>query len=106
MGKPLHYDVHGQLCLLAMDDDQINLMVVEQLLAPQGWKVGLWVIEQVENLLPTGPALTTLQRLRDWYTSISVLNFRALDKPVQKRWVWVTHTEGQLLSHVRKDMWV
>lgn len=39
MGKPLHYDVHGQLCLLAMDDDQINLMVVEQLLAPQGWRV-------------------------------------------------------------------
>ncbi|MEW5304760.1 MAG: hypothetical protein WDW38_009680 [Sanguina aurantia] len=39
MGKPLHFDVHGQLCLLAMDDDQINLMVVEQLLAPQGWKV-------------------------------------------------------------------
>lgn len=38
--KPLHFDVTGQLCILSIDDDEVNLMVVEQLLRPQGWKVG------------------------------------------------------------------
>lgn len=37
--KPLHWEQHGQLCILSIDDDQVNLMVIEQLLAPQGWKV-------------------------------------------------------------------
>mmetsp|Transcript_25580 Transcript_25580/g.64897 ORF Transcript_25580/g.64897 Transcript_25580/m.64897 type:complete len:228 (+) Transcript_25580:74-757(+) len=37
--KPLHYEKHGELCILSVDDDAVNLMVIEQLLAPQGWKV-------------------------------------------------------------------
>ncbi|GAX80829.1 hypothetical protein CEUSTIGMA_g8264.t1 [Chlamydomonas eustigma] len=37
--KPSHYDVHGQLCVLSIDDDEVNLLVIEQLLRPQGWKV-------------------------------------------------------------------
>ena len=39
MVKPLHYDVTGQLCILSIDDDEVNLMVIEQLLRPNGWKV-------------------------------------------------------------------
>mmetsp|Transcript_18081 Transcript_18081/g.38907 ORF Transcript_18081/g.38907 Transcript_18081/m.38907 type:complete len:216 (+) Transcript_18081:138-785(+) len=37
--KPYHYDKYGQLCVLSVDDDQVNLMVIEQLLAPEGWKI-------------------------------------------------------------------
>jgi CheY-like chemotaxis protein len=37
--KPSHFDVHGQLCILSIDDDEVNLLVIEQLLKPQGWKV-------------------------------------------------------------------
>lgn len=39
MAKPFHYDKHKQLCILSVDDDTVNLMVIEQLLMPQGWKV-------------------------------------------------------------------
>jgi CheY-like chemotaxis protein len=38
MTKPLHWDVHGQLYVLGVDDDQVNLMVVEQLLGSEGYK--------------------------------------------------------------------
>lgn len=37
--KPLHYDVHGRLQILAIDDDQINLMVIESVLFPFGWNI-------------------------------------------------------------------
>lgn len=38
--KPLHSTLNGgQLFMLSVDDDAINLMVVEQLLGQQGWKV-------------------------------------------------------------------
>ncbi len=37
--KPLHYDVHGRLQILAIDDDQINLMVIESVLFPFGWSI-------------------------------------------------------------------
>ena len=39
MPKPLHFDATGQLCVLSIDDDEVNLLVIEQLLRPQGWKV-------------------------------------------------------------------
>ncbi|KAG1676633.1 hypothetical protein FOA52_008762 [Chlamydomonas sp. UWO 241] len=39
MSKPLHYDATGQLLILSVDDDQVNLMVIEQLLQPCGWKI-------------------------------------------------------------------
>ena len=39
MAKPSHYVKYGQLLILSVDDDQVNLMVIEQLLSPQGWKV-------------------------------------------------------------------
>lgn len=39
MPKPTHYSKYGVLCILSVDDDSVNLMVIEQLLAPQGWKV-------------------------------------------------------------------
>lgn len=37
--KKSHYEQYQQLCVLSVDDDAVNLMVVEQLLAPQGWKI-------------------------------------------------------------------
>ncbi len=46
--KPLHSDFHGVLGILSVDDDSVNLMVIEQLLRPEGWKVG------------TGPASSDL----------------------------------------------
>lgn len=39
MAKPLHFEKYGQLCILSIDDDQVNLMVMEQLLTPEGWKI-------------------------------------------------------------------
>ncbi len=39
MGKPKHSEVYGCLCILSVDDDPVNLLVVEQLLEPEGWKV-------------------------------------------------------------------
>ncbi|PNW76740.1 hypothetical protein CHLRE_11g469400v5 [Chlamydomonas reinhardtii] len=39
MGKPLHFDVHGQLRVLAVDDDSVNLMVIESVLKPMGWDI-------------------------------------------------------------------
>lgn len=40
MSKPTHFSKHGGLFILSVDDDQVNLLVLEQLLAPEGWKVG------------------------------------------------------------------
>jgi len=40
MAKPKHIDVHKQLCILSIDDDAVNLLVIEQLLSPEGWRVG------------------------------------------------------------------
>ncbi|KAG2446964.1 hypothetical protein HYH02_008118 [Chlamydomonas schloesseri] len=39
MGKPLHFDVHGRLRILAIDDDSVNLMVIESVLKPMGWDI-------------------------------------------------------------------
>ncbi|KAG2432254.1 hypothetical protein HXX76_009172 [Chlamydomonas incerta] len=39
MGKPLHFDVHGRLRVLAIDDDSVNLMVIESVLKPMGWDI-------------------------------------------------------------------
>jgi len=37
--KPTHYERHGQLCILSIDDDAVNLLVIEQLLSQEGWRV-------------------------------------------------------------------
>jgi CheY-like chemotaxis protein len=37
--KPSHYDSQGKLGVLSVDDDSVNLMVIESLLAPKGWRV-------------------------------------------------------------------
>ncbi len=37
--KPLHRSVHGGLCVLSIDDDEVNLMVMAQFLQPLGCKV-------------------------------------------------------------------
>lgn len=37
--KPYHFDKHGALGILAIDDDQVNLMVMESLLRPLGFVV-------------------------------------------------------------------
>jgi CheY-like chemotaxis protein len=37
--KPLHQSVHGNLAVLVIDDDTVNLMVIETVLRPQGWEV-------------------------------------------------------------------
>eukprot|EP00798_Chlamydomonas_sp_ICE-L_P022007 gene22007-29066_t len=37
--EPLHSEKYGQFCVLGIDDDQVNLMVLEQLLSPEGWKI-------------------------------------------------------------------
>lgn len=39
--KPTSLEKNGQVCILGVDDDQVNLMVMETLLQPQGWKVSL-----------------------------------------------------------------
>lgn len=44
--KPTYLQQHGNLCVLSVDDDQVNLMVMETLLQPQGWKVRL---HQIDN---------------------------------------------------------
>eukprot|EP00983_Pelagomonas_calceolata_P114335 1160084-Pelagomonas_calceolata.AAC.9 len=41
MTKLTHYEVHNRLCILSIDDDAVNLLVIEQLLAQEGWRVGL-----------------------------------------------------------------
>ncbi|GLC35120.1 hypothetical protein PLESTM_000281500 [Pleodorina starrii] len=37
--KPCHFDKHGRLRILAIDDDSVNLMVIESVLKPTGWSV-------------------------------------------------------------------
>lgn len=39
MVKPCHYDEHGTLGILTIDDDQVNIMVMESLLGPLGFRV-------------------------------------------------------------------
>uniref|UniRef100_A0A7S3R4Z1 Response regulatory domain-containing protein n=1 Tax=Dunaliella tertiolecta TaxID=3047 RepID=A0A7S3R4Z1_DUNTE len=39
MTKLTHYEVHNRLCILSIDDDAVNLLVIEQLLAQEGWRV-------------------------------------------------------------------
>ena len=39
--KPCHHDKHGTLGILTIDDDQVNIMVMESLLGPLGFRVGL-----------------------------------------------------------------
>ncbi|GFR45037.1 hypothetical protein Agub_g6407 [Astrephomene gubernaculifera] len=37
--KPCHFDKHGRLRILAIDDDSVNLMVIESVLRPLGWDI-------------------------------------------------------------------
>ncbi|EFJ46190.1 hypothetical protein VOLCADRAFT_118128 [Volvox carteri f. nagariensis] len=37
--KPCHFDKHGRLRILAIDDDSVNLMVIESVLKSTGWSI-------------------------------------------------------------------
>lgn len=76
--KPYHYDKYGRLGILAIDDDQVNLMVMESLLRPLGfvvsviWGGGVGARGQLQAALgrisvpPLGNAPDGDLRVRGW----------------------------------------
>jgi CheY-like chemotaxis protein len=94
MSKPTHFERHAQLCILSVDDDPINLVVIEQLLAREGWRVRN---SPNQILVPAAVLPTTLIRAKESNSKLT--------HPVQTQVVSAADGEEAQEFLIEEDSW-